>query len=65
MKQLLGLTQLPDPSTVSRALRSLDDLSLERVRELCRNLVIERLKKIALYRITLAFDGPVFLSVKP
>jgi hypothetical protein len=60
VKRLLGLNQLPDPSTVSRALSSIDDLSLERVRELCRNLVIERLKKIAIYRVTLDFDGSVF-----
>jgi hypothetical protein len=60
VKRLLGLNQLPDPSTVSRALSSIDDLSIERVRALCRNLVIERLKKIAIYRITLDFDGSVF-----
>jgi hypothetical protein len=60
VKRILGLNQLPDPSTVSRALGSLDNLSIERVRELCRNLVIERLKKIAIYRVTLDFDGSVF-----
>jgi hypothetical protein len=60
VKRLLGLNQLPDPSTVSRALSSLDDLSIERVRKLCRNLLIERLKKIAIYRATLDFDGSVF-----
>jgi hypothetical protein len=60
VKRLLGLNQLPDPSTVSRALSRIDDLSIKRVRELCRNLVIERLKKIAIYRGTLDFDGSVF-----
>jgi len=60
VKRLLGLNQLPDASTVSRALSSIDNLSIERVRELCRNLVIERLKKIAIYRVTLDFDGSVF-----
>ncbi len=60
VKRLLGLNQLPDVSTVSRALSSIDDVSIERVRELCRNLVIERLKKIAIYRVTLDFDGCVF-----
>jgi hypothetical protein len=60
VKRLLGLNQLPDASTVSRALSSIDDLSIERVRALCRNLVIERLKKIAIYRVTLDFDGSVF-----
>ena len=40
VKRLLGLNQLPDPSTVSRALASIDGMSVERVRELCRKLVI-------------------------
>jgi hypothetical protein len=60
VKRLLGLNQLPDPSTVSRALSSIDGMSITRVRELCRNLVIERLQKVAVYRITLDFDGSVF-----
>jgi len=60
VKRLLGLNQLPDASTVSRALSSIDGMSIARVRELCRNLVIERLKQIAIYRITLDFDGTVF-----
>jgi hypothetical protein len=60
VKRLLGLNQLPDVSTVSRALSSLDGMSIARVQELCRKLVIERLKKIALYRLTLDFDGSVF-----
>jgi len=60
VKRLLGLNQLPDASTVSRALSSIDGLSIEQLRALCRNLVIERLKKIAIYRITLDFDGSVF-----
>ena len=59
VKRLLGLNQLPDPSTVSRALSDLDGMSIDRVRELCRNLVIERLKKVAIYRLTLDFDGSV------
>jgi Transposase DDE domain group 1 len=60
VKRLLGLNHLPDPSTVSRALSSIDGVSIERVRELCRKLVIERLQKIAIYRLTLDFDGSVF-----
>ena len=60
VKRLLGLNQLPDPSTVSRALSSIDGMSIARVRDLCRNLVIERLRKVAIYRLTLDFDGSVF-----
>jgi hypothetical protein len=63
VKRLLGLNQLPDVSTVSRALSSLDGLSIARVRELCRSLLIERLRKIALYRITLDFDGSVLFTL--
>ena len=63
VKRLLGLNQLPDSSTVSRALSSIDGMSIARVRELCRNLVIERLKKIAIYRITLDFDGSVLATL--
>ena len=63
VKRLLGLNQLPDPSTVSRALSSIDGMSIARVRELCRNLVIERLKKIAIYRLTLDFDGAVLATL--
>jgi hypothetical protein len=60
VKRLLGLNELPDPSTVSRALSSIDGMSIARVGELCRRLVIERLKKIAIYRIPFDFDGCVF-----
>ena len=60
VKRLLGLNQMPDVSTVSRALSSIDNLSIDRVREVCRHLVIERLTKSAIYRITLDFDGAVF-----
>jgi len=60
VKRLLGLNQLPDPSTVSRALSNIDGMSIVRVRGLCRSLVIERLKKVAIYRVTLDFDGSVF-----
>src|SRR4030066_1822168 len=39
VKRLLGLNQLPDSSTVSRALSSIDGMSIARLRALCRNLV--------------------------
>lgn len=59
VKRLLGLNRIPDVATVSRALAHGDRESFERIRQLCRTLVIERLKKIALYRLTLDFDGSV------
>ncbi len=63
VKRLLGLNQLPDPSTISRALSSIDGMSITRVRELCRKLVIERLRKAAIYRLTLDFDGAVLTTL--
>ena len=59
VKRLLGLSRVPDVATVSRALAQVDQESVEKMRQLCRALVIERLRKIALYGLTLDFDGSV------
>lgn len=59
VKRLLGLRRLPDVSTVSRALRSADAKSIKNLREFCRNWVIQGLKKVMLFRLTLDFDGSV------
>lgn len=59
VKRLLGLKRLPDVSTVSRALRTIDPPAIEKVRQLGRDLVIARLQKLALFRLTLDFDGSV------
>ena len=45
VKRLLGLNRIPDVATVSRALAHVDGESLEKIRQLCRALVIERLRK--------------------
>jgi len=60
VKRLLGLNRIPDVAAVSRALASVDGESIRRLRELCRALVIERLEKIGLYRLTLDVDGSVY-----
>ena len=60
VKRLLGLNRIPDVATVSRALAHVDGESIEKIRQLCRGMVIERLRKIALYRLTLNFDGSVY-----
>lgn len=57
--RLLGLRRLPDVSTVSRTLSQLDETSVEKVRALSRTLVLEGLKRSALARMTLDFDGSV------
>jgi hypothetical protein len=59
VKRLLGLNRIPDVVTVSRALANLDKESIERIRQLCRAMVIERLSKNSLYRLTLDFDVSV------
>lgn len=59
VKRLLGLKRLPDVSTVSRALRSADARSIQNLREFCRSRIIEGLRKICLFRLTLDFDGSV------
>jgi Transposase DDE domain group 1 len=60
VKRLLGVTRLPDVSTVSRALARVDQDSLEKIRQLCRRLVLERLVRTGFSRLTLDFDGVVF-----
>jgi hypothetical protein len=60
VKRLLGVTRLPDVSTVSRALARVDQASLEKIRQLCRRLVLERLVRTGFSRLTLDFDGVVF-----
>lgn len=59
VKRLLGLKHLPEVSTVSRALASADNRSMENLRnENCR-LVLERLGGLGLARVTVDFDGSV------
>ncbi len=59
VKRLLGLKRLPDVSTISRSLRSADEISVEKIRSESRNLVIDRLSAERLARVTLDFDGSV------
>ena len=59
VKRVLGLKRLPDVATLSRMLRDADAKSVEGLRQLLRGLVVDRLRKLALSRITLDFDGSV------
>ena len=61
--RLMGLRKLPDVSTISRALSQMENESVENLKSLCRSLVVEGLKREALPRLTLDFDGSV-LSTK-
>lgn len=57
--RLLGLKRLPDVATVSRQLSAMDEQSVSHLSELSENLVLERLKQLALPRVTIDFDGTV------
>lgn len=57
--RVVGLTKLPDVSTVSRALAALDKRSIEEAQTLSRELVLERLRSEGFARLTLDFDGSV------
>jgi Transposase DDE domain group 1 len=59
VRRILGLTRLPNASTLSRALASTDETSAQQLRRLCRQLVLERLARLGLNRITVDFDGSV------
>lgn len=59
VKRLLGLERLPDVSTLSRMLKDATGPSIDRLRRLVRRLVVDRLRELALSRVTLDFDGSV------
>ncbi len=59
----LGLRSLPDVSTISRNLSQMDDVSVDNVQNLSRNIVVEGLVREQFPRLTLDFDGSV-LSTK-
>jgi hypothetical protein len=62
VKRLLGLKRLPDVSTVSRSMRCVDEEGIRKTREYNRSRIINGLKRILLYRITLDFDGSVLTT---
>lgn len=59
LQRVLGLKRLPDVATLSRMLREADPKSVKTLRRLLREMVLDRLVKIAPARITLDFDGSV------
>ena len=59
VQRVLGLKQLPDAATISRMLKDADEESVNNVRHLLGDLVLDRLVSVALPRITLDFDGSV------
>ena len=59
VQRVLGLKHLPDVATISRMLKEADQASVDKLRQLLREMVLERLAWLALPRITLDFDGSV------
>jgi hypothetical protein len=59
VRRLLGLRRLPDAATLSRQLASMDERSVDQLQQLQQALVLDRLRLLALRRITLDFDGSV------
>jgi hypothetical protein len=59
VQRLLGLKHLPDVATISRMLKDADEASVEKLRAVLRDMVLERMTTLALPRVTLDFDGSV------
>lgn len=57
--RVLGLRRLPDVATLSRTLATADERSVDRVRGLVRDLVLDRVQAERLPRVTADFDGSV------
>lgn len=57
--RVLGLKQPPDVSTISRMLKEADEKSVKKLRRLLTDMVVERIRSLALSRITFDFDGSV------
>jgi hypothetical protein len=59
VKRVLGLNTIPNVATVSRTLSSYDEKGIHNIRMLSQELVLDRINKEQLPRITLDFDGTV------
>ncbi len=59
VQRVLGLKRLPDVATLSRMLKEADQQSVDKLRQLLTGMVLDRLRSLALPRITLDFDGSV------
>lgn len=59
VQRVLGLKQLPDVATISRMLKEADQPSVDKLRQLLADLVLERIESLSLSRVTLDFDGSV------
>jgi len=60
--RLVGVSKLPDVSTITRTLAAADGRAAENLREMSRGLVVERLAEEKLARVTMDFDGSVLTT---
>jgi len=60
--RLLGLRKFPDVSTVSRALVKVDEKSIIKIPQACREMMLTRLQALRLVRVTLDFDDSVLTT---
>ena len=60
--RVLGLRKVPDVSTITRRLAEADQRSVNEVRDVSSELVLERLREERLRRITFDFDGSVITT---
>jgi len=59
VQRILGLNRLPDVATVSRLLATTDASSVNALRQLIRQMVLQALTTLGVRRLTLDFDGSV------
>ena len=59
VQRVLGLKRLPDVATISRMLKEADQPSVDKLRQLLTDMVLERIGSLSLPRVTLDFDGSV------
>ena len=64
VKRLLGMTQLPSVSTISRVLSNIEARDVDTLRELGKTIVLDRISELALARITADFDGSVLSTTR-
>lgn len=59
VRRVLGQRAIPDVSTISRRLSTMDERAIDKSRSLVREIVIDRLEASRISRVTLDFDGSV------
>jgi len=64
VKRLLGMDQLPSVSSISRVLSNIKSTDVDNVRQLGKDIVLNRLSDLMLARITIDFDGSVLSTTR-